>query len=309
MTRQSSRKDTYCKKVKQHFLSRIASCPYSIREIIPVPVCIVAINRFMSISTMILSLFLFGSLFTIVQTSLPKCVEVKLKAGTMIPLPQEEQNRILGLVGDPSLFNASDIVRIDRVQFGNDGQGQGQGQSQLNHQHLLHWAWHNGTCNGLRDEMWKRSNGMALFSAMRADVTRLMKMGVSGILREKGSVAIDIGAHSGDSTMPIAMIANHTIAFDPNEDVHSILRINALLNPHLHIDAHLLAVAPEDKEMMFQYHDKKKKNEFQCNGGVGGQILLPPNYNPIPCYPVPIPMPNSSTLTYHEITRNGGENY
>ena len=258
---------------------------------------------------MILSLFLFGSLFTIVQTSLPKCVEVKLKAGTMIPLPQEEQNRILGLVGDPSLFNASDIVRIDRVQFGNDGQGQGQGQSQLNHQHLLHWAWHNGTCNGLRDEMWKRSNGMALFSAMRADVTRLMKMGVSGILREKGSVAIDIGAHSGDSTMPIAMIANHTIAFDPNEDVHSILRINALLNPHLHIDAHLLAVAPEDKEMMFQYHDKKKKNEFQCNGGVGGQILLPPNYNPIPCYPVPIPMPNSSTLTYHEITRNGGENY
>ena len=215
---------------------------------------------------MMLGLLLVCSLFHIVQTSLPQCVEVKLKSGTMVPLPQEEQSRVLGLVGDSALFNASDIVRIDRVQFGHEGQGQGQ--------HLLHWAWHNGTCNGLRDDKWKRTNGIALFAAMRADVMRLMKMGVSGLLREKGSVAIDIGAHSGDSTMPIAMLANHTIAFDPNEDVHSILRINALLNPHLHIDAHLLAVAPEDKEMMFQYHDKKNKKEFQCNGGVGGTSTI-----------------------------------
>jgi len=92
---------------------------------------------------------------------------------------------------------------------------------------------------------------VALFSAMRADVMRLMKMGVGSILREKGSVAIDIGAHSGDTTVPIALLANHTIAFDPNEDVHSILHINALLNPHLHIDTHLLAIASEDKELMF----------------------------------------------------------
>ena len=219
-------------------------------------------------SMLLFLLHLFISLFIVVRSSLPKCVEVKLKSGTMVPLPQEEQNRILGLVGDRSLFNASDIVRIDRVQFGNEGQGQGQ----LNHQHMFQWAWHNGTCNGLRNYLWKPSNGLAMFTAMRADVMRLVKMGVGGILREKGSVAIDIGAHSGDSTMPIALLANHTIAFDPNEDVHSILHINALLNPHLHINAHLLAIAPEDKEMLFQYHDKNNtaKKEFQCNGGVGG---------------------------------------
>jgi len=77
-------------------------------------------------------------------------VEVKLKSRTVVLLPQEEQNRVLGLVRDPTLFNASDIVRIDKVQFGNEEKGQGQGQ--LNHQHTFHWAWHNGTCNGLRDD-------------------------------------------------------------------------------------------------------------------------------------------------------------
>ena len=217
-----------------------------------------------------LCLLLLGSLCIIVQTSLPKCVEVKLKSRTLVPLPQEEQNRVVGLVRDLALFNASDIVRIDKVQFGNEEKGQ-QGQG-----HTFHWAWHNGTCNGLRDEKWKPSSGVALFSAMRADVMRLMKMGVGAILREKGSVAIDIGAHSGDTTLPISLLANHTIAFDPNEDVHSILHINALLNPHLHIDAHLLAIAPEDKELMFQYNDLKgaKKNEFQCNGGVGGMYTI-----------------------------------
>ena len=51
----------------------------------------------------------------------------------------------------------------------------------------------------------------------------------------------------------------------------SILRINALLNPQLHIDAYPLAIAQEDSELMFQYGWRAAaQKEFHCNGGVTG---------------------------------------
>jgi FkbM family methyltransferase len=53
-------------------------------------------------------------------------------------------------------------------------------------------------------------------------------------------VAIDIGGHMGDSTIPIAMQYNHTIAFDPSNDVHKLLEVNNILNKHLNIDVYNL---------------------------------------------------------------------
>ena len=51
----------------------------------------------------------------------------------------------------------------------------------------------------------------------------------------------------------------------------SILRVNALLNPHLHIDAYPLAIAQEDSELTFQYGWRATaQKEFNCNGGITG---------------------------------------
>ncbi len=49
-----------------------------------------------------------------------------------------------------------------------------------------------------------------------------------------GDLVIDIGANIGDTTVPIALAANHTgltLAFDPNPYVFEILKENAVLNP------------------------------------------------------------------------------
>jgi FkbM family methyltransferase len=48
-----------------------------------------------------------------------------------------------------------------------------------------------------------------------------------------GDLVIDIGANIGDTTVPIALAANHTgltLAFDPNPHVFEILKENAALN-------------------------------------------------------------------------------
>lgn len=50
----------------------------------------------------------------------------------------------------------------------------------------------------------------------------------------KGSMAIDIGTHIGDTTVPMALAVGKegtTIGFDPNPMVYEILTINAKLNP------------------------------------------------------------------------------
>jgi FkbM family methyltransferase len=42
----------------------------------------------------------------------------------------------------------------------------------------------------------------------------------------KGAVAIDIGAHTGDTTVPMALAAGNTglvLAFEPNQYVYKIL--------------------------------------------------------------------------------------
>jgi FkbM family methyltransferase len=81
-----------------------------------------------------------------------------------------------------------------------------------------------------------------------------------------GDVAIDIGAHTGDSTIPIALVAGpsgQVFALEPNPYVFKILAINASLNPALtRITPLMFAAMPQDGDVEFAYSD----NGY-CNGG------------------------------------------
>ena len=81
-----------------------------------------------------------------------------------------------------------------------------------------------------------------------------------------GDVAIDVGAHSGDSTLPIALavgIQGCVLAFEPNRYVFPILEENARLNSEkTNIIPLMYAAALQDGSMEFEYSDAGF-----CNGG------------------------------------------
>jgi FkbM family methyltransferase len=81
-----------------------------------------------------------------------------------------------------------------------------------------------------------------------------------------GDVAIDVGAHTGDSTLPIALAAGaagRVFALEPNPYVFKILEANAGLNPSLcRIEPLMFAAMPSDGEFEFEYSDSG-----YCNGG------------------------------------------
>lgn len=82
-----------------------------------------------------------------------------------------------------------------------------------------------------------------------------------------GDVAIDIGAHSGDTTIPIALAVGPSgcvLALEPNAYVFPILEENAGLNPNkTHIIPLMIAATSDDGEVEFEYSD----SGF-CNGGL-----------------------------------------
>jgi FkbM family methyltransferase len=84
-------------------------------------------------------------------------------------------------------------------------------------------------------------------------------------LRE-GDVAIDIGAHTGDTTLPMALAVGPrglVFALEPNPYVYKILEVNASLNPEkAQILPLMFAAMPEDGEFEFEYSDSG-----YCNGG------------------------------------------
>lgn len=81
-----------------------------------------------------------------------------------------------------------------------------------------------------------------------------------------GDVAIDIGAHTGDSTLPIALAIGATgrvFALEPNPYVYRVLAINAGLNPSsTRITPLMFAAMPDDGAFEFTYTDAG-----YCNGG------------------------------------------
>lgn len=78
-----------------------------------------------------------------------------------------------------------------------------------------------------------------------------------------GDVAIDIGAHSGDTSVPMALAVGPTgsvLALEPNPYVFPVLAKNAEL--HESIIPLMFAATPTDGELVFEYTDAGF-----CNGG------------------------------------------
>lgn len=86
-----------------------------------------------------------------------------------------------------------------------------------------------------------------------------------------GAMVIDIGAHTGDTTVPMALAAGKkglVLALEPNPYVFKILKKNAELNPDLtHIDPICAAATAEAGTFTFNYSDASF-----CNGGFLSEI-------------------------------------
>jgi len=96
-------------------------------------------------------------------------------------------------------------------------------------------------------------------------VTQASVDALRAFLRE-GDVAIDIGAHTGDTTVPMALAAGLTgrvFALEPNPYVFKVLAANASLNrSKTHIVPLMFAAMPNDGTFEFEYSDSG-----YCNGG------------------------------------------
>jgi FkbM family methyltransferase len=81
---------------------------------------------------------------------------------------------------------------------------------------------------------------------------------------------IDIGAHSGDTTVPMALAAGRagcTLALEPNPHVFKVLAANAALNlDATNIVPHCCAATESDGDFVFHYSDAAF-----CNGGFRSQ--------------------------------------
>ncbi len=82
-----------------------------------------------------------------------------------------------------------------------------------------------------------------------------------------GDFCIDIGAHTGDSTVPMALAVGPTgttLALEPNPYVYPVLEKNARLNrDRVRIIPLMAAAAEQEGELFFEYSD----SGF-CNGGL-----------------------------------------
>ncbi len=83
---------------------------------------------------------------------------------------------------------------------------------------------------------------------------------------EEGDFCIDIGAHTGDTTLPIAIatgLKGLTLALEPNPFVYHVLEKNVRANRDItNIKTIMAAAAPEECFMQFEYSDAGF-----CNGG------------------------------------------
>jgi len=87
-----------------------------------------------------------------------------------------------------------------------------------------------------------------------------------GKIIKRGSMVIDIGAHTGDTTVPMALVAGKgglVLALEPNPYVYKILQKNSTLNvQNTNIIPLCFAATAEDGEYEFNYSDAS-----YCNGG------------------------------------------
>ena len=110
-------------------------------------------------------------------------------------------------------------------------------------------------------------NGPLAFS--EDGVTRLSKF------IPPGSLAIDIGAYTGDTAIPMALCVGDkgkVVAFEPGPASWEFLQDNVKLNPRLRISAHHLAITSEPGEYTFHYVD-----QGFINGGLSTAISAGPD--------------------------------
>jgi len=90
-------------------------------------------------------------------------------------------------------------------------------------------------------------------------------------LLRSGDLSIDIGAHTGDTTVPMAIAAGAkglVLAFEPNPYVFKVLEQNSKLNvERTNIHPLCLAATKKDGEFLFNYSDASF-----CNGGFLSEI-------------------------------------
>lgn len=75
-----------------------------------------------------------------------------------------------------------------------------------------------------------------------------------------GSISIDIGGHSGDTTVRMAAFSGLTISFEPQPETFVALQTNAEVNPHLVIHPYNHGINPFGG-------DKNDRFCYTCNGG------------------------------------------
>jgi FkbM family methyltransferase len=85
-----------------------------------------------------------------------------------------------------------------------------------------------------------------------------------------GDFVIDVGAHSGDTTVPMALAVGQggcTLALEPNPYVFKVLAVNAALNCETtNIVPRCIAATQHDGDFVFHYSDASF-----CNGGFRSQ--------------------------------------
>lgn len=90
-------------------------------------------------------------------------------------------------------------------------------------------------------------------------------------LTHEGGMIIDIGAHTGDTTVPMALAVGKNglvLGLEPNPYVYDILTQNARLNPDVtNIVPLCFAATKEDGSFIFNYSDASF-----CNGGLLTEI-------------------------------------
>jgi FkbM family methyltransferase len=128
------------------------------------------------------------------------------------------------------------------------------------------FAWTRTVCHEVNNSVWRETNGHEFAALLAAQIHQYRH---SHIFHEVNhQVAIDIGAHVGDSTIPIAFLAKKTIAFEPSSHSFSFLKANVALNPHLNISAHRLAVGPTDGEAVVKYVNGDNSVDVECNAAI-----------------------------------------
>ena len=108
----------------------------------------------------------------------------------------------------------------------------------------------------------------------------------------EGKVIIDIGTHTGDTTVPMGIAAGSdglVIGLEPNRFVFKVLEENIRLNQSIaNIDAFCFAATNEDGDYVFNYSDPSF-----CNGGYLSEIE---NKNHNHYYPLDVKGKNLSSF-------------